>query len=43
VPFGTGPWGFHGGVRYFDLSQDTDAGTLEVDPLLVTVGLSYRF
>lgn len=44
VPFGgDGPWGLHAGVRYFDLSQETDAGTLEVDPLLVTLGLSYRF
>ena len=43
IPFDDGPWGFHGGVRYIDLSQDTDAGSLEVDPLLVTLGLSYRF
>jgi hypothetical protein len=43
APFGDGPWGFHGGLRYIELSQDTDAGTLRVDPLLVTIGLSYRF
>jgi hypothetical protein len=44
VPFsGAGPWGFHGGLRYIDLSQDTDAGSLKVDPLLVELGLSYRF
>jgi hypothetical protein len=44
VPFsGDGPWGFHAGVRYIDLSQETDAGTITVDPLLVTLGLSYRF
>jgi Outer membrane protein beta-barrel domain len=44
VPFRVdGPWAFHAGVRYFDLSQDTDAGSLAVDPLTVELGLSYRF
>jgi hypothetical protein len=44
VPFRPdGPWGFHGGLRYMDFSQDTDAGSLEVDPLLLELGLSYRF
>jgi hypothetical protein len=43
VPFGNGPWGFHAGVRYIVLSQETDAGTIDVDPLIVTLGLSYRF
>lgn len=43
VPFGSGPWGFHGGLRYLDLSQDTDAGSLQVDPLLVELGLAYTF
>jgi hypothetical protein len=43
VPFGDGPWGFHAGLRYLDLSQETDAGTIEVDPWIGTIGLSYRF
>lgn len=44
VPFrADGPWGFHGGLRYVDFSQDTDAGSLKVDPLLVELGLAYRF
>lgn len=44
VPFsGDSGWGFHGGLRYLDFSQDTDAGELEVNPLLLELGLSYRF
>lgn len=43
VPFGTGPWGFHSGLRYIELDQETDAGTLTVDPLIVELGLAYRF
>lgn len=44
LPFGSdGPWGIHGGLRYMDLSQDSDAGSLKVDPLLVELGLFYRF
>jgi hypothetical protein len=43
VPFGNGPWGFHLGARYIVLSQETDAGTLDVDPLVAAIGLSYRF
>lgn len=44
LPFADrGHWGFHGGLRYFSLSQDTDAGSLEVDPLIVEAGLAYRF
>lgn len=44
VPFrADSPWGFHGGLRYVDFSQDTDAGSLAVDPLLVELGLAYRF
>lgn len=43
LPFkGDGPWGLHGGVRYMRLSQDTDAGSIKVDPLIVELGLSYR-
>ncbi len=38
-----GPWGFHGGLRYIDLSQDTDVGSIKIDPLLTEVGLFYRF
>ena len=43
VPFGASRWGFHGGMRYLDLSQDTDAGSIKVDPLIVEIGLAYRF
>jgi hypothetical protein len=43
VPHGTGPWGFHAGLRYIKLEQDTDAGSMNVDPLIAEVGLSYRF
>jgi len=44
VPFdAASDWGFHAGLRYFDISQDTDAGTLSVDPLSIEAGLSYRF
>jgi hypothetical protein len=43
VPFDDGPWGFHGGVRWIDLAQDTDAGEIAVDPLIVELGLSYWF
>ena len=44
LPFrADGPWAFHGGLRYIKLSQDTDAGSIEVDPLLLEVGLAYRF
>jgi hypothetical protein len=44
VPFSpVSDWGFHGGLRYFDLSQDTDAGSINVDPLLIEAGLSYHF
>ena len=44
IPFGAqNPWGFHGGVRYFDLSRDTDAGSIQIDPLLAEIGLFYRF
>ena len=44
VPFrADGPWAFHGGLRYMKLSQDTDAGSMRVDPLLLEVGLAYRF
>lgn len=44
VPFHAGgPWGFHGGLRYLKLSQNTDAGSIRVDPWIVEAGLSYRF
>jgi len=44
VPFNVkSDWGFHAGVRYYDISQTTDAGSLSVDPLSVEAGLSYRF
>jgi hypothetical protein len=44
LPFGkSSNWGLHGGVRYFQLDQKSDAGTLKVDPLLVELGLAYRF
>jgi len=44
APFGSSSnWGLHAGLRYFMLDQDTDAGTLHVDPLLVELGLAYRF
>ena len=44
LPFADqGPWGFHGGLRYFSLAQDTDAGSLEVDPLIVEAGIAYRY
>ncbi len=44
VPFGgASAWGFHGGLRYMDLSQDTDAGSIKVNPLIAEIGLSYRF
>ncbi len=43
VPFdGDGPWGFHGGLRYIKLSQDTDAGSMDIDPLIVELGFTYR-
>ena len=38
-----GAWGFHAGLRYFDLSQDTDAGSFAIDPLIAEGGLAYRF
>ena len=35
--------GFHAGVRWLNLSQDTDAGSIDIDPLLVEAGLFFRF
>jgi hypothetical protein len=44
IPFSSdGPWSLHAGLRYLDLSQETDAGTIKVDPWIVSLGLSYRF
>ena len=44
VPFSLeSNWGFHGGLRYYELSQKTDAGKFDVDPLLIEAGVSYRF
>ena len=43
VPFGDSRWGLHAGLRYFKLEQDTDAGSIDVDPLIGEVGLAYRF
>lgn len=44
LPFSAdGPWGFHGGLRYMRLSQDTDGGEIEINPLIVELGLAYRF
>ena len=43
LPMRNGPWGFHTGLRYFKLDQDTDAGKLDVDPLIFELGLTYGF
>jgi outer membrane protein W len=39
VPFGKGKWAFSTGLRYIK----TQAEKTDVDPLIVTVGLAYRF
>ena len=39
-------WGLHTGARYFDLQIEDDAGEeleLDVNPLMLTVGVSHRF
>ncbi len=44
LPFSPeGAWGFHVGLRYFSLAQDTDAGSFDIDPLIAEGGLAYRF
>lgn len=44
VPFDrTSDWGIHGGLRYFVFDQDTDAGSVDVDPLVFELGLAYHF
>lgn len=43
LPLRNGPWGFHTGLRWFNLEQDTDAGDLEVDPLIFEIGFTYGF
>jgi hypothetical protein len=43
LPLRNGPWGFHTGLRWFNLEQDTDAGDLEVDPLIFELGFTYGF
>lgn len=43
LPFHGGPWAFHAGLRYLEFDQDTDAGPIAVDPLLVELGLAYQF
>lgn len=43
LPLRRGPWGFHTGLRWFKLDQDTDAGKLEVDPLIFELGVTYGF
>jgi hypothetical protein len=43
LPLRNGPWGFHTGLRWFKLEQDTDAGDLEVDPLIFELGFTYGF
>lgn len=43
LPLRNGPWGFHTGLRWFRLDQSTDAGTLEVDPLIFELGFTYGF
>jgi len=44
VPFALeSNWGFHGGLRYYELSQESDAGEFDVNPMLIEVGLAYRF
>jgi hypothetical protein len=43
VPISGGPWGFHTALRYMDLSQDTSAGSISVDPLILELGFAYKF
>ncbi len=44
VPFRpSSDWGFHAGLRYFKVSQPTDWGTIDVDPIVLQAGLSFRF
>lgn len=44
VPFQrTSDWGFHGGVRYLVFDQDTDAGSIDIDPLVFEAGVAYHF
>lgn len=43
LPLRNGPWGFHTGLRWFRLDQDTDAGDLSVDPLIFELGFTYGF
>jgi hypothetical protein len=44
VPFqATGDKGFHAGLRYLSMSQDTDAGSIDINPLTFEAGLFFRF
>lgn len=44
VPFrADSDWGFHLGARYIVLDQETDAGTIDIDPLILELGLAYKF
>ena len=44
VPFArTSDWGFHGGLRYLVFDQDTDAGSVDIDPLVFEAGIAYHF
>jgi outer membrane protein W len=36
-------WALHTGVKYLVLDQETDAGTIDVDPLIFELGLAYHF
>ncbi len=42
-PGRSGRWGWHTGLRYFELKQETDAGELQVDPLIFELGLAFQF
>ncbi len=46
VPFGSeSPWAFTGGVKYLETSAEgaNDVPNLDVDPLIFTGGIAYRF
>ncbi len=41
--FGEHNWGWHTGLRYIDLDQETDAGEFEVNPFIFEVGVTFQF
>lgn len=44
IPFGQRKWGFHGSLKYLDATHElTDGLKANVKPLIITVGISFRF